>query len=66
MNITTTILETPDEVVEVLHLRDGTFRLTIHNRRPGSDVWDDLSATLRPQHFAALGSIARAALEPKP
>lgn len=55
-----TIHEADGEVVEVLRCSDGKFELTIHNRRGESDRWDDLSATLKPAHFEALGSIAPA------
>lgn len=53
-----TILETDDRIVEVQKLNDGAFSLIVHSRRPDSDQWDDLSATLKPRDFAVLGSIA--------
>lgn len=54
-----TIVETPDTVVEVCQRAGGSFDLIIHNRRGESDHWDDLSAALKPEHFEALGSIAK-------
>ena len=53
-----TISETDDEVVEVQDCGDCGYRLIVHNRRPHSDVWDDLSATLTLQHLRMLGDIA--------
>lgn len=53
-----TILETADQVLEVVRRDDGTFNLIVHNRRGETDTWDDLSVNLKPQHFSVLGSIA--------
>jgi hypothetical protein len=54
-----TILETEDQIVEVLRHPYGTFQLIVHNRRRDNpDLWDDLSATLTPQHFIELGKVA--------
>lgn len=53
-----TILETDDSIVEVQERNDGVYGLIIHARR-NDDLWDDLTAYLKPEHFEALGSAAR-------
>lgn len=53
-----TILETENQVLEVLRHSNGLFSLIVHNRQGDTDRWDDMSVTLKPQHFSVLGSIA--------
>ena len=53
-----TILDNENAVLEVMKRSDGTYELTVHNRRGETDRWDDLSVVLKPRHFAVLGSIA--------
>ena len=53
-----TIIETADQIVEVLRHSDGTYDLTVHSRVSDTDRWDDCTARLSPRHFAVLGSIA--------
>ena len=57
--VVATILETDDSIVEVQERNDGVYGLIIHTRRHDSDRWDDLTAYLKPEHFEALGSVAR-------
>lgn len=54
-----TILETDNSVVEVQERNDGEYGLIVHHRREDRDDWDDLTAYLKPEHFDALGSVAR-------
>lgn len=53
------ILETDDSIVEVQERNDGCYGLIVHHRREDRDAWDDLTAYLKPEHFDALGSVAR-------
>jgi Ser/Thr protein kinase RdoA (MazF antagonist) len=55
---TATILDNDNEVLEVVSRQDGSFELTVFNRRGGTDRWDDMSVVLKKEHFEALGSIA--------
>lgn len=57
--VVATILETDDSIVEVQERNDGVYGLIIHNRRADRDIWDDVTAYLLPEHFDALGSVAR-------
>lgn len=57
-----TIHRNDDEIIEVSRLSDGNFNMTIYNRRPDTDIWDDLSATLRPAQFLELGRVAELSL----
>lgn len=59
--VVATIMETEDTLVEVCQRHGGDFDLTIHSRRGGeSDRFDYLTASLKPEHFEALGSVAKA------
>jgi hypothetical protein len=53
-----TILDNENEVLEVLKRSDGKYDLIVHNRRGETDQWDDFTVTLKPAHFAVLGTIA--------
>lgn len=53
-----TILDQPDQIVEVMKKPNGAFDLIIHNRNDETGLWDDMTAVLRPEHFVALGEIA--------
>jgi len=53
-----TILDNENEALEVMRCADGKYDLIIHNRRGETDRWEDLTVTLKPAHFAALGTIA--------
>lgn len=57
--VVATILEADNSVVEVQERNDGCYGLIIHHRREDRDGWDDLTAYLKPEHFDALGSVAR-------
>lgn len=57
--VVATILESDDSIVEVQERNDGVYGLIVHSRREDRDNWDDLTAYLKPEHFDALGSIAR-------
>ncbi len=57
--VVATILETDNSIVEVQEHNDGVYGLIIHTRRYDRDHWDDLTAYLKPEHFDALGSVAR-------
>ena len=57
--VVATILEADDAIVEVQQRNDGVYGLIIHRRRFDSDAWDDLTAYLKPEHFEALGSVAK-------
>lgn len=53
-----TILETDEQVLEILRRRDGIFDLIVHNRILDTDRWEDLTVNLKPEHFIELGNIA--------
>lgn len=57
--VVATILETESSIVEVQERNDGCYGLIVHHRREDRDNWDDLTAYLKPEHFDALGSVAR-------
>lgn len=57
--VVATILETDDSIVEVQERNDGVYGLIVHHRPEDRDQWDDLTAYLKPEHFDALGSVAR-------
>lgn len=57
--VVATILETDNSIVEVQERNDGFYGLIVHRRREDRDQWDDLTAYLKPEHFDALGSVAR-------
>lgn len=57
--VVATILETDDSIVEVQEGNDGVYGLIVHTKRSDTEQWDDLTAYLRPEHFEALGSVAR-------
>lgn len=57
--IVATILETDVSIVEVQERNDGYYGLIVHHRRPDNGEWVDLTAHLNPEHFDALGSVAR-------
>lgn len=46
-----------DQIVEVGRLPNGLFDLTVYQRRPGTDTWDDLTAVLKPEDFMKLGEV---------
>jgi hypothetical protein len=52
------LLEDDQQIVEVLRRKDGCFDLIIHNYNERRGLWDDMSATLKPQHFIELGTVA--------
>jgi hypothetical protein len=56
--VVATIRESPDGLLEVQDLGNGTFNLTVHSRRGETDQFDDLSIRLEHKHFQMLGSIA--------
>jgi hypothetical protein len=57
--VVATILEADNSIVEVQERNDGAYGLIVHHRREDRDTWDDLTAYLKPEHFDALGSVAR-------
>jgi len=57
--VVATILETDDSIVEVQERHGSVYGLIVYTRRGDGDKWDDLTAYLRPEHFDALGSVAR-------
>lgn len=62
-----TVLENDHSIVEVVDHLNGTYGLTVHSRSESRDQWDDITATLKPQHFAKLGLVALSTTgEPKP
>lgn len=55
-----TIVDTDNEVLEIVRRDHGDFELIAYNRRTFKDEWDEVSVILNPRHLAALGSLAKA------
>ena len=53
-----TIFEDENTIVEVQERNDGVYGLIVHRRNDDTDVWHDLTAYLKPEHFEALGKVA--------
>lgn len=54
------IQEDQCQAVEVVALGDGNFDLTIHRLNEELNMWEDMTVTLKPEHFAALGAVPQA------
>ena len=57
--VVATIYEDDTSIVEVQQRNDGMYGLIIHTRKSYGNGWDDLTAYLKPEHYDALGSVAR-------